>query len=183
MNSSLDLNLLLLARQAGNDKTELPDLFAVTPPRRTAHGREADSLIIYLSMAGNSPLASADQAKLLEQLAQKFYKTTGSVTAALRTVAEELNQHLLDRNLRSTSMGRQGIGQLILLVLRADTLYMAQCGAVHAFLVTSNESHDLYDPQSSGRGLGLSRTTPMRFLQVKMGPDDFLVLAPPVSPS
>src|SRR4030042_5961262 len=60
---------------------------------------------------------------------------------------------------------------------------MAQCGAVHAFLVTSNESHDLYDPQSSGRGLGLSRTTPMRFLQCKMGPNDFLVLATLVSPS
>src|SRR4030042_3456179 len=103
MNSSLDLNLLPIARQGGIERAELPDMFAVTPPRRTAHGREADSLIIYLSMAGNSPLASADQAKLLEQLAQKFYKTTGSVTAALRTVAEELNQHLLDRNLRSTS--------------------------------------------------------------------------------
>ncbi len=49
MNSSLDLNLLLLARQGGDDTSELPDLYAVTPPRRTAHGREADSLIIYLS--------------------------------------------------------------------------------------------------------------------------------------
>ena len=182
MNSSLDLNLLPIARQGGSETSEIPDMYAVTPPRRTARGREADSLIIYLSMAGNSPLSSEAHAQLLEQLAHKFYKTVGSLTSALRTVAEALNLYLLERNLRSTSVGRQGIGHLILVALRADTLYLTQCGAVHAFLVTPKETQHLYDPQSSGRGLGLSRTTPMRFLQVKMDPDDFLVLATQASP-
>ena len=90
------------------EQSEIPDLFAVTPPRRAARGREADSLIIYLSMAGNSPLTPREHTQLLEEMSQKFYKTTGSLTAALRTVAEALNLHLLDRNLRSTSAGRQG---------------------------------------------------------------------------
>ncbi|OGO27122.1 MAG: hypothetical protein A2136_11000 [Chloroflexi bacterium RBG_16_54_11] len=182
MNSSLDLNLLLLVRQEGEDKTELPDLYAVTPPRRTAHGREADSLIIYLSMTGNSPLSSEAQSQLLERLAVKFYKTAGSLTAALRTIADALNMYLLDRNLRSTSVGRQGIGQLVLAALRADTLYVTQCGGVHAFVVTPKETQDMYDPQSSGRGMGLSRTTPMRFLHIKMNPDDFMVLATQAAP-
>jgi len=128
-------------------------------------------------MTGNSPLSTEAHTQLLEQLAQKFYKTAGSLTAALRTIVEALNLHLLDRNLRSTSVGRQGIGQLLLLALRADTLYITQCGAVHAFLITPKETQHLYDPQSSGRGLGLSRTTPMRFLQTKMGSDDYIVLA------
>jgi hypothetical protein len=182
MNSSLDLNLLLTAQQGGGVTTELPDLYAVTPPRRTARGRETDSLIIYLSMTGNSPLSTEAHAQLLEQLAQKFYKTAGSLTAALRTIVDALNLYLLDRNLRSTSMGRQGIGQLLLAALRADTLYLVQCGEVHAFLVTPTETQHLYDPQSSGRGLGLSRTTPMRFLQTKMNADDFMVLATTASP-
>lgn len=182
MNSSLDLNLLITAQQGRGVTSELPDLYAVTPPRRTARGRETDSLIIYLSMTGNSPLSPEAHAQLLEQLAHKFYKTAGSLTAALRTIVEALNLYLLDRNLRSTSVGRQGIGQLLLAALRADTLYMTQCGVVHAFLVTPKETRHLYDPQSSGRGLGLSRTTPMRFLQTKMDVDDFLVLATIASP-
>src|SRR4030066_1731050 len=136
MNSSLDLNLLPITRQGGNDKAELPDMYAVTHPTRTARGREADSLIIYLSMTGNSPLSAEAHAQLLEQLAHKFYKTTGSLTAALRTIAEALNLYLLDRNLRSTNVGRQGIGQLLLVALRQDTLYLVQCGTVHAFLIT-----------------------------------------------
>ena len=183
MNSSIDLNLLLLARQGANLASELPDLYAVTPPRRTARGRESDSLIIYMSMTGNSPITPEAQTQLLEQLAHKFYKTTGSLTAALRTIVDALNLYLLDRNLRSTSMGRQGIGQLLLVALRADTIYLAQCGTVHAFVITPQETQHLYDPQSSGRGLGFSRNTPIRFLQTKLAAGDFLVLATNASPN
>ncbi|HEX9090901.1 MAG TPA: hypothetical protein VF831_05395, partial [Anaerolineales bacterium] len=183
MNSSLDLNLLLLARQGGDLLSDLPDLYAVTPPRRTARGREADSLIMYLSMTGNSPLTPEAETELLEQLAHKFYKTTGSLTAAMRTIVEGLNLYLLDRNLRSTSQGRQGIGQLLLVALRGDTLYIAQCGLVHTFVVNPKETMHLYDPQSSGRGLGFSRTAPIRFLQTKLAPGDYLVLATNASPN
>jgi uncharacterized membrane protein len=183
MNSSIDLNLLLLAQQAGNPISELPDLYAVTPPRHTARGRDADSLIIYLSMTGNSPLSVGAHTQLLEQLAHKFYKTTGSLTAAMRTIVESLNLYLLDRNLHSTSMGRQGIGQLLLVALRGNILYMAQCGVVHAFVVTPNETLHLHDQQSSGRGLGFSRTAPIRFLQVKLAPGDFMVLSTKTSPN
>lgn len=182
MNSSIDLNLLLLAQQGGIEKAELPDLYAVTPPRRTARGREGDSLVIYLSLTGNFPLPAENQTPMLEQMAREFYKTAGSLTSAMRTITEGLNQQLLDRNLRNTGAGRQGIGQLILLALHADTVYLAQCGSVHAFLVTPRETQHLYDPQSSGRGLGLSRTTTIRFLQVRMDPDDYLVLSTRAAP-
>jgi hypothetical protein len=134
-------------------------------------------------MTGNSPLSVEAHSQLLQRLAEKFYKTSGSLTAALRTVVDALNLFLLDRNLRSTSVGRQGVGQLILVALRADTAYLTQCGGVHTFVVTPQETRDLYEPQSAGRGLGLSRTTPMRFLQVKLNPDDFLVLTTQASAS
>jgi hypothetical protein len=183
MNSSLDLNLLPLARQGGNEINELPDLFAVPAPRKAARGRETDSLIIYLTMTGNSPLSTHAHAQILEQITTQFYKTTGSLTSALRAVTETLNLYLLDRNLSSTSVGRQGIGQLILVAVRDDTFYITQCGTVHAFLVTPKETQHLHDPQSSGRGLGLSRTTPMRFLQMKMDADDYLVLATLAAPT
>jgi hypothetical protein len=182
MNSSIDLNIFPLVRQGNNLISELPDLYAVTPPRRTARGRETDSLIIYLSLTGNSPLAPQTQTQLLEQLAQKFYKTPGSLTAALRTIVEALNLYLLDRNLHSTGVGRQGIGQLLSLALKADTIYIAQCGGVHAFVLSPDQTQHLYDPQSSGRGLGLSRNTPIRFLQVKLNAGDFMVLATNPSP-
>lgn len=182
MTPPIDLNLLSLARQGGVEKTDLLDLYAVTPPRRTARGRETDSLVIYLSMIGNSPLGAQEQSQLLEQAAQQFYKTPGSLTSALRTIADIINLPLLERNLRSTGAGRQGIGQLILVALRGESLFIAQSGVVHAFLVKPNETHHLADLQSSGRGLGLSRTPAIRYVQVKMDPGDYLVLATISSP-
>lgn len=182
MTSSLDLNLLPIARKGGQDLPELPDLYAVMPPRRPAHGREADSLVLYLSMSGNAPLSPEQHAHLLERLAQKYYKTSGSVTAAMRAVAEALNHYLLDRNLRSTGGGRQGIGLLVLGVLRADTFYMAHCGPVQALLVSPSETRPLHELSSAGRGLGLSRTTPVRYVQARLADGDFLVLASQPSP-
>ena len=177
MTSSLDLNLLPIARKSGQDLPELPDLYAVMPPHHPAHGREADSLVLYLSMTGNAPLAPEQHSHLLERLAQKYYKTSGSVTAALRAVAEALNLYLLDRNLRSTSGGRQGIGLVVLGVLRADTVYMAHCGPIYAMLVSPSETRPLHDPASAGRGLGISRTTPVRYVQARLADGDCLVLA------
>ena len=182
MTSSLDLNLLPVARKSGQEFPELPDLYAVMPPRHPAHGREADSLVIYLSLSGNAPLPPPEHTQLLERLAQKFYKTSGSVTAALRTVAEGLNMYLLDRNRRSTGGGRQGIGLLVLGVLRADTFYMAHCGPVQVLLVGPKETRALHELASAGRGLGLSRTTPVRYVQARLADGDFLVLASQPSP-
>ncbi len=177
MNSSLDLNLLLISPLSAKGSEASPDLLAVTPPRRAARGRDSDCLIIYFSMTGNSPLPDQAQTQILQQLANQFYKTTGSVTAALRSMADSLNLQLLDRNLRSTSAGKQGIGQLLLAAWRSDSIYIAQCGAVQAYSITPSGTLPVYDLQTSGRGLGLSRALTLRFLHIKVAADDYLILS------
>jgi hypothetical protein len=178
MNPSLDLNILPLSYRDGQEEANPVDLYAVMPPKRPAHGREHDSLILYLNMAGNAPLLPEQQVPLMERLAQKFYKTPGSVTAALRSLAEGLNLHLLERNLRISGGGKQGVGLFMVAVLRSDTLYLAHCGPVHSILVTPTETQVMHDPSGAGRGLGLSKTTQVRFYQARMQSGDYLVLAP-----
>lgn len=177
MATSLDLILMPLAREAGKDQTTFPDLFIAELPRRPARGRGSDHLILYLTLNGNAPLSPGKQEQILARLAQTYYKTSGSITAALRTVAENLNQFLLDRNLRNASSGRQAIGLLTLLTMRGDQLYLAQSGPVHAFIASSENIEHLFDPQISGRGLGLSRTTHIRYSQAILQPGDTILLA------
>lgn len=177
MATTLDLTILPLAQQDGQEQAELPGLYAVMPPKHPARGREADSLVLYLGMVGNSPLNAEQYQQLLPRLAQKYYKTSGSVTAAMRTLAEAINGYLLERNLRSSSAGRQGIGLLSIAVLRGEAVYLAQCGPVHAFVITPQETLHHYDPQTSGQGLGVGRTATIRFLQARIGAGDFLVLS------
>lgn len=177
MAASLDLNLIPVARYAGRDYPELLSLYAAEPPRRTARGREADRLIFYLAIAGNAPLPPGKQDQVLSDLAKLFYATSGSVTAALRRVAEELNKVLLERNLHLTSSSRQGIGLFTQVVLRGSQLYMAASGPVSIFLVAADQTHHFYDPEMVDRGLGQGRSTPISFFQAGLQPNDTLIMA------
>lgn len=183
MGTSFDLNVLPLARQAGQDQPGLTGLHVAGPPRRPARGRATDRLILYLDLAGNAPLSPGKMEQILVSLAKAFYDTSGSMTAALRAVAEGLNRFLLDRNVRSASTGRQSVGLLSLAAVRGEQLYLAQCGPVHAFLITAGQTQHLHDPQITGRGLGLSRATPIRFFQASLQPNDILLLSTQPPPS
>lgn len=177
MSGNFDLNLLPLHRIAGQDQPELPGLYAVTPPRRPARGRDADHLVLYLTVIGELSLLPEQQNKLFERLAQTYYKSSGTVTAAMKGVAEALNAALLERNLQSSKSGRQGIGLLTQVVLRGETIYLAHSGPVHTFLARPQEIQHWYDPQGAGRGLGLARMATVRFYQFSLQQNDFVLLS------
>jgi hypothetical protein len=177
MSISFDLKLYPLHRFAGQDQPWLPGLYLASPPRRTARGRQEDQLLLYMMLTGNSPLSTGKGEQILEQLAATYYKAPGSVTAGLRTVVDSLNEFLLDRNVRSASTGRQAVGLLTLALVREDRLYLSQSGPVHAYLITPGGVQHVYDPDLSGRGLGLSRVAPIRYSQASLHPDDLVLLA------
>ena len=173
----LDLNLFPLSRSNAQDQPGFPGVYLATPPRKTARGRERDRLILYFTLTGNAPLTDQQQEQLLARLAQTYFKTPGSITSAQRKCADALNQYLLDRNLRSSNSGRQGIGWLEVAVLREDLLTLGQCGPTHAILITSQETQHLHDPQTAGRGLGLTRSVSMRFFQSRLQNNDLIILS------
>ena len=174
--AAFDLNLLPLYRIKGQEWPQLPGLLAMLPPRRTARGREDDRLIIYLTFSGNDPFSVSEYNQTATQMAQRFYQTAGSLTSAIRTVAQTLNLSLVDRNLRTTGKGQYLIGRLIVGVLRGSQLVVAQCGPTHVFHLTGNETRQVHDVEISGRGLGISQATPLYLAQLDLNPDDQLVL-------
>src|SRR4030042_109184 len=174
----MDLNLYPLARTSGQDQANLPGMYIPEPPRRTARGRSQDRLALYLTLEGNASPPAEQMEQLLKRLSHTYYNTIGSVTAAMRAVAESLNQFLLERNLRGSSSGRQAIGILTILTLREERLVVGMCGPVQAFLVKSEAVEHYYDPQGSRRGLGLGRATPIFYAQAIIQPNDALVISP-----
>ena len=157
---------------------QLPGLLAITPPRRTGHGREDDQLLVYLTLSGNTTFSTADYNQFITQTSQSFYKTAGSLTFAMRTAAGVLNQSLLKRNLHTTGQGQYLLGRLILGVLRGMQFVFAQCGPTHVFYLSSNEPRQFHDEQLGGRGLGIGQATPLYFSQVDLHTGDLLVLCP-----
>ena len=173
----LDLNLLAVSRSAGYDYPELLGLYAAEAPRRPARGRSEDRLIFYLAVAGNAPLPPAKRDQVLVDLAKVYYATPGSVTAALRAVADSLNGLLLERNLRGASTSKQGVGLFAQVVLRGDQIYLAQSGPVHTYLIAADQTHHFYSLDDDPLSLGQGRAAPVDYYQFQIHANDTLLVA------
>lgn len=158
--------------------TGLPGLYIAPRPRQAARGRQDDRLILYLTLMGDAFLTPERQNQLLSRLAQVYYKTSGSVTGALRNVAATLNQYILDRNLHAGSGGNQTIGVFNQAIVRDERLYLAHCGEAHTFLITATGAHHFCDLELSGRGLGLGKSFVIRYYQAELKPSDSIILTP-----
>ena len=148
------------------------------PPRRAARARKEDRLLVYLTLSGNTRFPSNEYTQVINRMAQRFYQISGSLTSAIRTSAEELNQSLLKRNLQTTGTGEYVVGRLILGVLRDTQFLFAQCGPTHVYHLAGTETRQIHDDQIAGRGLGTGQSTPLYFAQVDLHAGDMLVLCP-----
>lgn len=173
-----DLNVLLLNHQDGRDLPALPGIRTAIPSRRVARGRGNDRLIIMLVAQEN--LTGEQINRLLDGIENTFYNTAGTATSAMRTVMEEVNQALLNHNLRHGSSGKQVAAALCLMVFRGEMLYLAQTGQMYGFLVKPDDVANLYDPQSASRGLGSGRIIDVHYSQASLTNGMLLLLTPQV---
>ena len=177
MADEFDITLLPLYRTNGQDIPALPGLQVLTPPRRSARGRERDRLLVYLNLSGNVPLTSTDYNQLITKISDNFFQTAGSLTNALKTAVEAANTTLVERNMKTTGHGQYAMGMLVLGALRENQLYIVQSGPTHAYHLGENSVQHFHDPQLAGRGLGTSQTTRIFYAHVEVKPGDRLVLA------
>lgn len=183
MSSELDLLILPITRHDEENTAQPASVYVAAPPRRPARSRSSDRLFFQLALSGNAPLDARQQAELYDKLADIFFKTSGSVTSAMREAANQANQLLLERNLGLAGRGQQAIGLFTIAVLREDRLYLGQAGPVHALLATAQQVADLYDPYLAGRGLGVSRTVTLRFSQFELQAGDIYLISAQPSPA
>jgi len=183
MPSPFDLITHPLIQSTAPHQSGMPGLLATCPPRKCARGRDRDRLILYLSWPDGRALPTEKIGALLDYLVRIYFRTPGTVTSAQRAVAEALNQLLLDRNLKLAASGEHAIGWLTQVVVRDQQVYLGQSGSSHVYILrdtktlTGGEARHVHDPQLTGRGLGISRTPPIRFSQVELKAGDAVVLA------
>jgi hypothetical protein len=178
MPANLDLTVIPLHRQDGQDQSYLPGLLAAEPPRRAARGRNEERLLLQLSLPAEITLSSEAQKSLLQDMANGYFRTPGSVTSSLREQIERLNAYFVERNHKAAQGGGVAAAFLNALVVREQRVTLAHCGPVQAFLLGGEEIQHFYDPQGAGRGLGLSQATDIRFFQFEIQPGQVVLLLP-----
>jgi hypothetical protein len=182
LNNVFDLYLLPLKLAGGQEIHEMPGLLVATAPRRCDRSRAADTLMVSLSLTGNAVIEPGMHEEYFQKVVSAYYRTRGTVTAGLRTAVGQLNDQLTRRNLRERGAS-QLLAVLNIAVLRRDMLYLAQSGATQSLLITKDDFTRFYDADTTGRGLGLSRSFNLRFWQAHIEPGDLLIFAaqPPSS--
>ncbi len=163
-----DLNLIPIQRHQGDPVAPSPGFHAASLPKRAARSRSEDLLILSFFAIGEG-LSSEKQQSLLTRLSQTFFKTSGSVTAALRTLIETLNLTMLEENLKAAEGGVAITGALTAAAVHRQNIYLAQSGNMQAFVLTHHGLQHFSDASQSDRGLGVSRTPAIRYYQASLG--------------
>ena len=172
---ALDLTLTPIYRISGQEIASLPGLVTLMPPQNAVRGREKDRLIVYLLLTGTSTFSTTEYLKLAQDAANLFYKTTGSLTSALRTSADQVNKTLFDRNMTTNIQGQYAIGWLTLAVLRDEQCTLSMCGPMHAYWFGQKESRHIHEPLAAGKGLGANQIVNIHYAQTTLNAGDRLL--------
>jgi len=161
----------------GTNQQALPGFFGASIPRRAARGREEDSLLLLLSQQSGEALRPDLLRKWLENASAIFYKSSGSVTSAMREVVFALNGALAEQNLNMPPESISVSAQLSLGVIHHDTLFLAQAGLSQALLVKTGSRAFFYDSDLDPRGLGLTQVPRIRFFQQAVDAGDVILFS------
>lgn len=171
-----DLTLIPIHTHQGQPLQQISGFKAAAPPRRPARSRSEDLLILSLITQGEARISPEVQGAWLERLTQVFFKTSGSVTSALRSLIETLNLTMMEKNLKLAQEGGWLTGAINLAAVHRRSLYIVQSGLIHAFTLTHEGLRHFQDPEQSDRGLGLSRNPTIRYFQADLGTGGYLFM-------
>jgi hypothetical protein len=104
-----------------------PGALVEVAPTKAARGREADTIFLLVLPSGDMIAPPAFYEQMAQLAAERYFDSTGSVTAGLREVFQSLNDNLIEHN--NTPGNRVYEANLVCAVLRADDLIVARMGS------------------------------------------------------
>lgn len=174
----LDLHLFPLHIKDSVEQAFLPGLHFMVSPKNAMRSRQGDQIILLAASQGETVMGSDRLTSILEKAGMEYYRSSGTVTAGLKRSIEAINDAILEYNLKESAGGRQQTCVVNLAVVREDRVYIAHSGYTHSFVLNKNQTQHFFDPESSGRGLGLSRTVNIRFFLAELEPDEYILFSP-----
>ena len=178
-----DLIVMPINLKDGRQVQPKPGLKVVSAPRRAVRSRSEDILILSLTVDDSDQFYLQTQESWLDNLVQSFFKTSGSVTTALRMLIESINLTMLEQNLKLAKDGKTATGAINLMAIHRQAVYIVQSGLTHAYVLNHEAFDHFYDTNQTDRGLGLSRTPAIRYFQADLGKGAYVFITdtPPKS--
>ncbi|MGD0807015.1 MAG: hypothetical protein ABSA10_06065 [Anaerolineales bacterium] len=159
-----------------------PGNLVVPSPRRAARGRTGEILFVALDLQTRTPMPAAELDRLSALMAQVYFETPGSVTAALRAAFVAANAEVLPFSQATTPIGpmTSGMVQLHALcaILREGDIYLGFAGNVLGLLIHENNV-EVYPPagDSPSRALGTMLNVDLRYGHSSLSGTTTVILA------
>ena len=153
-------------------------LMGFESPKQRVRGRETDLLLVFLSLKNSSEPIDALKSEL-EELANAFFRTSGSVTKAIREFVDGLNRSFMQKNHRFDQPESWQTASLSLGVIHQDTLFLAQIGASQALVFSDKKLKSFFDETLDQRGLGVATVTNPRYFQLSLKGSETVVFTAP----
>lgn len=153
-------------------------LMGFDSPKQRVRGRETDLLLVFLSLKNSSESIDALKNEL-EELANAFFRTSGSVTKAIREFVDGLNRSFMQKNHRFDQPESWQTASLSLGVIHQDTLFLAQIGASQALVFSDEKLKSFFDETLDQRGLGVATVTNPRYYQLSLKGNETVIFTAP----
>ena len=151
-------------------------LLTASAGKGAARGREEDSLLIKVWPSEVVSLSDEALDQALLKLSLAFFKTNGSVTNAMRSLADSLNKTFISGNSQLQDRDSWQTASLLVGVIHHEILFIGINGKAEALLVGKNGRNHFFDLELDPRGLGLSSVVHPRFFQTSIADGDFLLM-------
>lgn len=118
--------------------TQPPGMLVEVAPRKAARGREMDTIFILVTPSGDATAPSTFYDEMAQVSAERYFNSTGSVTAGLRTVFNTLNEDLTEHN--NSGSKKRYEANILAAVLRDDEVFLARVGSGVALIRNQGDS-------------------------------------------
>lgn len=156
-----------------------PGMLVEVAPKKAARGRELDTIFVLVSPSGDATAPAAFYEQMATLAAERYFNSTGSVTAGLRTVYASLNQDLIEHN---ESGKRHYEANLVCAILHEDEVFVSRVGSSVAVMrvgeqITSFPTDFSNDEALVGPPLGVHPVPDIKMSRYKAEAGARLVLA------
>ncbi|MCU0497100.1 MAG: hypothetical protein MUF87_07095 [Anaerolineae bacterium] len=156
-----------------------PGLLVEVAPTKSARGRETDTFFALILPSGEAVAPTAFYEQLAQLSAERYFNSTGSVTAGLRDMLNHINGNLFDHNQKEKQ--RPYEASVICAVLRGPDLIIGRVGSNAAILRHDGKLQTLPDDLShperlSGVPLGAKPTPEVKLTRHRVDNGTRLVL-------
>ncbi len=164
-----ELHIVAGARQSVTRPTA-----ELVAPRHAARGRASDRLLVLIDLLGPQPLPYE---AVIDRIEATYWRTPGSVTAALRAALVVTNDWLMDRNIQAQVADRLHAGiSCVVLRAREAEVFIAQAGPAATYVVHHGQIERFPAREVMAPALGISRSLEVRFSRAVLNPGDVVLL-------